>query len=244
MNNNVKITALIHLFYKDMYDLLKPFFDHMKVSGIQLVFNINQAGVDKNNLFIQIAVDFPAAIIIQTPNRGKDIGGKITLIDLCLQLGIKTDYYILLHDKKSPHSSFGEIWRNKLFRIIEKESIPKIEKMFLQDKKLGLVGAKEFIVNEYNKSTENFNTSNDEILKTLIQKYDVDVNSYRYIGGTMFWIKAQVIESFFLKHVPLDILSTLEPGNVLDYNRGTQTHAWERLLSWMATDQGYKIKGI
>jgi hypothetical protein len=36
----------------------------------------------------------------------------------------------------------------------------------------------------------------------------------------------------------------LESGNALDFTRGTNIHAWERLFSLLANAQGFKVSGI
>jgi hypothetical protein len=60
----------------------------------------------------------------------------------------------------------------------------------------------------------------------------------------MFWVRALPLINFFKEHAPLDIRRTLEPGNVMDETHGTYTHAWERMLSWLITEQGYHLKGF
>jgi|SRR3954469_25341182 lipopolysaccharide biosynthesis protein len=239
-----KIIVLIHIYYKNSYDELKVYLLNLKQAHISIVFKIDYDFLNEHGVLKQITADFPEAFIIHSPNIGKDIGGKLAMIDLCLKLNLQSEYFILLHDKKSPHSSLGDVWRNKLFKIIEPGNILKIKKIFEQDEKVGLIGTKEFISNEYDKSIGRFEGANNEILKTLIQKYQLDLKTYDFIGGTMFWIRSKIIYTFFSKYAPLDILSTLEKGNVLDSETGTHTHAWERILSWISTDQGYKIKGI
>jgi hypothetical protein len=59
----------------------------------------------------------------------------------------------------------------------------------------------------------------------------------------MFWVRASIFEDFFSMYSPLSIRAQLEEGNVLD-DEPTITHTWERLLSWLVTSKGYKIKGI
>ncbi|MBA3706225.1 MAG: hypothetical protein H0W84_10105, partial [Bacteroidetes bacterium] len=71
-----------------------------------------------------------------------------------------------------------------------------------------------------------------------------DLKNYDFVGGTMFWIRAEIMNSFFRKNNALDIRATLEKGNVLDHEHGTYSHSWERMLSWIAIDQDYYIKGI
>ncbi len=242
--NQDKIIALIHIYYKNSYKELREQLLNLKQDHISIVFKIEIDTSNQEDILKQIATDFPQAFVIHSPNIGKDIGGKLAMIDFCLRLNLKGDYFIFLHDKKSPHSTLGNSWRNKLFKIIEPDNIIKIKKLFEQDEKVGVVATKEFISNEYDRGVDRFDGKNNEILKMLIQKYQLQLNTYDFIGGTMFWIRAKIIYSFFSKYDPLEILSTLEKGNVLDGELGTHTHAWERMLSWISTDQGYKIKGI
>lgn len=240
------IVLLVHLYYKHTPEELRQLISLPKEMNITIVFNLLNEHQHQNKTAI---TDYQnnsghQVFIIETPNIGKDIGGKLALVDLCLQLNIKANYYILLHDKKSPHTLLGDIWREKLFRIIEPQNIEKIKRMFDEDSKLGIVAAKEFVMNEYNNSTGNFNCTSNQIIKKLILQYKLNLSNFDFVGGTMFWIKAEIFNAFFLKHNALEIRATLEKGNVLDHEHGSNTHAWERMLSWIAIDQGYKIKGI
>jgi lipopolysaccharide biosynthesis protein len=237
------LAALIHIHYEDSLDNLKEYFLNFEKLNAILFFNISKSSKSEN-FISKIKKTFPDSFIIETPNIGKDIGGKLALLDLCLRLNIKAEYYILLHDKMSPHTTLGDIWRKKLLRIIEPENIEKIKNMFEQDNKLGIVGANEFIMNEYDAATGNFNCTNNLILKELIQQYKFNLKSFNFVGGTMFWVRAEIFNNFFFKYPPLKIRSTLEKGNVLDHDHGTNTHTWERILNWIAIDQGYEIKGF
>lgn len=231
------------IFYKDGWNTIYPYLKKI-TSPFQLLVNIWIENEDKHEIYREIKKEYSTALIIFSTNVGKDIGGKLALLDLSLKLDIKGDFYIFLHDKKSPHSPLGIVWREKLFKIITQENVQKIEKMFFQQKNLGIVSAKDFIKNEYDKSTRNFNNTSNQILKTLIQKYGFTSKKFHFVGGTMFWVRAEIFNAFFLKHPPLNIRGGLESGNVLDEKFGTQTHAWERMLTWIALNQGYSIKGI
>lgn len=244
MRNDKQIAVLTHIYYGYPDDDLKEFLLNLGRYNTIYFFNISNATSEKELVIYRIKNDFPNAIIIQTPNIGKDIGGKLALIDLYLKLNLRSDYFIFLHDKKSPHTSLGETWRKKLFRIIEPQNIAGILELFETDKKIGIISAKEFITNEFDKKNDAFNCSSNNILKSLINKYKLNLNTYDFVGGTMFYVRGEIIKTFFNKNSPLDIRATFENGNVLDHNEGTNTHAWERMLSWTAIDQGYYLKGI
>lgn len=179
-----------------------------------------------------------------SPNIGKDIGGKLALINHCLLSDVQCDYFVLVHDKRSPHTSLGDEWRKKLMKIIEPENIELIKKILDENPKVGIVCAKEFIVNEYNSKTKNFECTSNDILKKLIEEYNLKLENFDFVGGTMFWVRAEIYRNFFERHNPLKIRETLESGNVLDHQYGTHTHAWERMLSWIVTHAGFTIKGI
>jgi lipopolysaccharide biosynthesis protein len=238
----VRIAALVHLYYEDGFRSIRDNLKELSVFGVQFFFNISSG--NSEILVNEIKQFFPKAFITVTPNKGKDVGGKLVLIDLCMELKMSFDFYILLHDKQSPHSSLGGAWRNKLFRIIHPNKINGIIQLFDENKKLGIVSSKEFIMNEYNNKLDIFDTNNNVTLKRLLKQYELMPRSYDFIGGTMYWIRAEIFNSFFKKNTPLTIRAALESGNVMDHEQGTITHSWERILSWIALDKGFYIKGI
>jgi lipopolysaccharide biosynthesis protein len=236
----VRIAALIHLYYEDGFSAIKDNLKVLSTAGVQLFFNISSG--NNKTLINEVKEFFPQAFITVSPNKGKDIGGKLLLIDLCIELRMCFDFYILLHDKQSPHSSLGTAWRNKLFRIIHPDKIKSIVQLFDENKMLGIVSSKEFVTNEYNDKLDEFDTNNNTILKKLLKQYDLKPKCYDFIGGTMYWTRAGIFNSFFEKHSPLAIRATLESGNVMDNEQGTVTHSWERILSWIVLDKGFYIK--
>ncbi len=241
---DTSIVVLTHIYYGYTEGHLKESLLNLKKYNCDFIFNINERCLEKEQSILGLKKDFPSALIIQTSNIGKDVGGKLAMIDLMLRTKLKPDFCILLHDKKSPHTPLGETWSKKLFRIVENDNIDAVIELLKKDKKTGVVSAKEFITNEFDKSKNTFNSTCDDILRTLLSKYDFKLKSYDFVGGTIFWMRYEILASFFNKHPALTIRAGLEKGNVMDNETGTNTHAWERLLSWIALDQGYFIKGI
>jgi lipopolysaccharide biosynthesis protein len=149
----------------------------------------------------------------------------------------------LLHDKKSPQSVTGDEWRDKLFKIVEPSNVQKVMKIF-NDRKIGIVGAREFLLNEYDSKENVFRTTNHHNLTELVKRYSLSVRNYSFIGGTIFWVRQIILQKFFAVNKALECRRELEYGNVQDIERGSVTHTWERLLCWIATSQEYKIKGV
>ena len=243
-DKNRKIATLIHIFYENGWDVIHEQLKQLEQFDLKVLVNICDNNFKKDQISKEIKRAYPSAVVIASPNIGKDIGGKMALLDLAIRLKCQADYYILLHDKKSPHTTLGDRWREKLFKIVQKDCAAQIHALFLKHEKIGIVAIKEMITNEYNSKTGDFSTHNNEILKKLITQYDFKIRNFDFIGGTMFWVRAEIYNNFFSKHSALEIRATLEKGNVLDYTQGTTTHAWERMLSYIVTNEKYELMGI
>jgi len=183
-------------------------------------------------------------VLRRSPNLGKDIGGKLVLLDACLREGVNDDYQVFLHDKKSPYKVQGQQWGDKLFRITEPTFIEKALTFFRGHPDVGILSTTESIMNEYDFRTQSFASNNRTQLEKLRAEFNIDNTDYRYVAGTMFWARSLPILDFFRRHPPLEIRKTLEKGNIMDENGGSITHAWERMLSWLIFAQGYTIKGL
>ncbi len=165
------------------------------------------------------------------------------MLQLFLELDLQAEYLLFLHDKKSLQALKSKTWKKDLLKIASLENIEKCIKMFEENSTCGLIATKEYVINE---AVENqkFSGTNAQHLNNIIVKYGLTPTSFAFIAGTMFWAKAAPIKNFFTQHNPLQIRKELEDGNILDNFSGTNTHSWERVLSWIVTSQGYTIKGI
>ena len=179
----------------------------------------------------------------ESTNKGKDIGGKLILMDAWLQAGIQSDYILLLHDKHSPYHSHSGSWKKDLFRIAEKEYQQTIIDLF-NDPQTGIVASKNAIRNEEDNEQKRNAYIDSPLIQSLKSKYQLQPPGLQYVAGTMFWVRASLFSAFFTQYAPLQIRSELEAGNITDIEGPTITHAWERLLCWIVTNKGYQIKGI
>jgi lipopolysaccharide biosynthesis protein len=234
---------MIHLFYDNTWKELKHRLVYFKDLNVRFLFSVSEACLVKDELVADIRASFKNAYVLTTSNIGKDIGGKFALIDLYLSLGFRSDFIIFLHDKQSPHSLEGDTWKKNLMKIIDYRNYKRILATFAQDEKIGIVGAGEHLVNEYNPANGTFINNNDRT-HFFLKKYGISISNYEFIGGTMYWMKAPIIEKFFTKYNPMHIRSELEAGNVMDNYGSTNAHTWERVLSWAATNQGFRVCGI
>jgi len=78
----------------------------------------------------------------------------------------------------------------------------------------------------------------------MIEKYNINITDYSFVGGTMFWIRADLIRKLNEKYDFVRQYMSLEEGNVMDNQGSTITHSWERLICWLSTNIGFKVAKI
>lgn len=191
----------------------------------------------------QLKNKFPGCFVIFTSNTGKDIGAKLAMLQLLLQLDINPDYLLLLHDKKSLQALKSASWKNDLLTILQPVQIETILQAFAQDSNCGMVAAKKYILKEPVENNS-FTGKNAAHLREQMDNYGIHTADLSFVAGTMFWARASPLLQFFRQHNPLAIRKKMETGNVIDNFSGTVTHSWERLLSWIITAQKLHIRGI
>lgn len=233
------ITFFIHLYYPKSWELIQNFCAPILKEVSQSIITVCY-----DEVIDEIGPTDADTTILKVTNKGKDIGGKLAGLSYYLRFCPQTEYFAFLHDKISPQTINSEYWFEQLFSIFEKENFQKAMNILKKDPRTGIIGAKNFIRNEYVPAEQVFNTTNNDLLWQLMENYELDGQPFDFIAGTVFIGRTCILEKFFSEHSPLEIREQLEKGNVLDLESGTYTHSWERLFCFIAEDQGYRITGI
>lgn len=243
-NISQKISVICHLYYPgSIYYFLSRLYA-LNSPKTTFIFNLADSLISNSFLLRLLKKHFPGSIVINSPNQGRDIGGKLAAIDTLIKTGVKTEYSLLIHDKLSPHTQTGVSWRDKLLKIISPLYLDKVFKKFEQNKKNGLITSHDMIKNEFDPDRNAFTCTSSDNLLNYIKEFNLNVTDYTFAAGTIFWIKTEILSNFFSVYSPLDIRKKLERGNALDFDNGTNTHAWERLFSFITNSQGFKTVGI
>lgn len=251
-----KVTVIFHFHF---YSFDKVTFAYYKKrlrefyrNNVDFLFSITEDSYDIKGHAKSLKDAFVNSKIKIVPNKGRDIGAKFLLFDYYFRTGARSEYLVVLHDKKSLHLPYWEAraWIESLLKIIEAPNYNRIIEKFEGNKDVGVIGTQERIVDCILRWESQgidkrpvFEWSND-LLHDLIQKYSIRITNYNFVGGTMFWIKSEVLEMVHKKYDFLNKYEELEEGNVMDNNGSTITHCWERLLCWISADLGYKVSGI
>lgn len=176
------------------------------------------------------------------PNRGKDVGGKLFAFEVLLKQNCKEEFVLLLHDKKSPQVIDGARWKNNLWKI--KDRISQAIDRFHQEPSVGIIANHSAIIHPADSGDQFAYATNKELIFSEAKTYGLEVENKTFVAGTIFLARLQPFLDFFETHAPLEIRAKFEEGNVLDLERASYTHSWERLLSWIVTSKGYSIEGI
>jgi hypothetical protein len=232
------MTLIIHLYYAGSWEMIKKKCSYIIDIATKIIIT------SCYNEVIDEIEPHKKLIIFKVPNKGKDIGGKLAALYHYIKFCEKTEYLIFVHDKISPQTINAEYWSDKLFSIFEKKKFQSALLKMSQSRKIGIIGAKAFLKNEYIRSKNEFATTNNKILLQLLNEYSVTASRYNYIAGTIFISRSKIFENFFSVFSPLKAREKLEAGNVLDLTEGTYTHSWERLMCYIGESQGYLIEGL
>jgi lipopolysaccharide biosynthesis protein len=243
MPPKIIIAVLYHIFYEDTIIYISE--ELASLNRFQPFFFFNICSETPNQLELKhmLLNRFPNSVVTISSNKGKDIGGKLLLLNACMELGLEPDWVIFLHDKKSLQALNSKTWKSDLLKIIDDAYIDEIYAALSTDKNYGIVATHDYVIKQL-RANGSFIGPNGSILNRLVQAYSIDCNQYSYVAGTMFWGNGHVLMNFFKRHNPLKIRQTLEEGNVLDNFGDTNTHSWERLLSWIILAQGLDVKTI
>jgi rhamnan synthesis protein F len=233
------VTFFIHVYYRGSWALIREKCGHLFQQANRLIVSacydevIDEVQDEWDNMTIQ-----------KVTNKGKDIGGKLAGLSYYYNFCEPTTYLAFLHDKISPQTLNAGYWFDKLYDVFDASKFSKIMDLFRSNPRIGLVGSKAFLKNEYSTTRRQFDTTNNELLQHLLSVHKMSPHTYDYIGGTIFVARDAGMREFFAVNRPLAAREKLEEGNVLDLDAGTYTHSWERLLCFIPQSAGLKVAGI
>lgn len=244
MHKGPTISVICHLFYPEIANQLVQKLEVLSGDRTRFFINIQGGALEDVGLEKEIRAGLKNVHIMTAPEKGRDIGSKLLLIDLLLRLNVESDYTLIIHDKNSPHLENSQSWREELFKIIHPKYLKRVFEEFEKNLNVGVIGSQKYIQNEYDEESRTFLTKCDKQLQDSLKRHKISVTNYDFVAGNIFWIRTQLLKSFFESRPIMEIRTDLESGNQLDFRNGTYVHSWERIMSWIASSQNYSIYGI
>ena len=233
--NSIKynIAILLHIGEYDLWPTVLTYIKNvLDLTNADLYINITKYG-DKRDLLIndleKKILDFKKdTYIIINDNIGMDIGGFLQQLKLIKQMNKKYLYILKLHTKRN------DIWRNELYNPIigSKEIINNCLNVFENNNQIGMISCKKWLMN-----MDNLNTP---IINNITRLYNLKNNqSSMFVGGTVFWIRYNILDTFFnIKNID-NIYKTLETGHSIN-PKPTNVHSWERMFGVLINSYNYK----
>lgn len=228
---------------QDMSKKLKPILGN-RIDDLYFKYSVAEDYEEKNELMQFIST-------LYRKHLGRILDEKV-LLEPPKNYSVKVletkksyEFYLKIHTKESSQTlnrirrDGGKAWRKELIEPLVKDS-KKILDKFQNDPKIGIIGSKKWFRN----ASEILN--NEPQLKNICKIVGIKYNRnlVEFIGGTMFWIRGEILEKSFTPEIIDNIYSNMEAGYVTDSVKGTYTHAMERFYGVLAKAKNYKVIGI
>lgn len=232
------IAVVVHLYYTESWPLIRKKLTILKDSKFDLYVT-----VPKHNLPFaeEIRKDFKDVIVLEVPNRGRDVLPFIMLAKELRRLGY--EYLLKLHSKKSTHRTDGLVWLEDILNNLLPNNSVALDQLMesLQRKDTGIAGPN----GQYVSLTVNFEANGTHMSRVVNRLYSRDVSydvlqkrraEFGFFGGTMFWSRLDALSP--LLDLPMDPIGFETEAGQID---GTFAHALERLFSIIPEIDGRKM---
>ena len=224
------LCVLAHVYYPELWDELSAYLANLPADAHDLYVNLVDTTFDQQ-LMAKIRADFPRARVYISENAGRDVGGHFRVLRSIRM----EDYRIfcLVHTKKSPHMSKGEVqlWRRRLLVPLmgSPETAADNIRTMLADDRIGQIGALKCRYNELN--------DNQGKYFALLQRLGIDEDEQQveFLSGTMMFVRREVLRR--LLDATADIEFESGDGESTDFHRdGQWAHAVERAIAAVVRD--------
>ena len=237
----LRLAVHLHIYYTEQWEEIKHNLKNLGNYPYDLyVTFIN----DNPSLTTDILAFQPHAKIWKVANRGYDIG---PFIDFLHHIDLDSyDLILKLHTKGQAKSLAllinglildKKLWKDFLIQglIGSPKLFNRIINAFLEDKTLGMVGAKRLITDK-EKTSEVSRAGVNQIMQELGFPAPKEI---KFIAGTMFICREHLLSPIKERFTSDDFAPS--DNRIKD---GTLAHAVERVFGTLTTALGYEIKGF
>lgn len=241
MNSTPTIAVHLHIFYTDMWDLMRSYLTNLQGTPYHLYVTL----IRENRQLAEKIKSFHAeSTIWVVENRGYDVGPFLYFLH---QIDLSQyDYILKLHTKGNMPDGIREVcerymgktwWRTLMLQSVlgSKQQVLNNLEIFEQNPKVGMLGSEYLIVDT------RFDTDimRDYLQSTLEKLGYSNTRHDTFIAGTIFMVRSslmQIIKDNFT-------LADFEPSQKGCHD-GTLAHVMERLLGILPQVQGYTLQGV
>ena len=210
MKQDCKICVICHLYYQNLWPEIKNYLSNLtKFSNFDLYVTCNSSNQE---LFDDIQNSFNTSGKVNIDiieNLGADIYpfiyelNKINLDDYDIVFKLHTKHNVEYIKQKINNCLCGKnLWRDfMLTSILSEKNIPLVIKSLKENKKIGCIGFEPLLITISNKNKEYF--YNKYVQELNLKK----LKTYKFYGGTIFAIKAELLKCLQHKYYDTDFIN-------------------------------------
>lgn len=224
------IAVVAHVFYIDLWQEISGYLKNLEIE-YDLFVTVPSHMSDDN---VQIIFDsHPDTMVYITENRGRDVLPFLHVMSIAQSA--EYSYICKLHTKKTGESALGHVWRKLLYFDLlgSSKTVNSIIDIFETNADIGIVTGKNTILD-----SQRYAYGNNEKIDLLAEKCHYLFNeNYLFPAGTMFWIRAELLEPIITLFNEGDLKFEEEKGQKDD----TLAHAIERFFGIVCQQNDQKI---
>lgn len=226
------ILIISHIYYLAQWPQIKATIDNM----LDFAHDIYITSPHDNEEFKQsVYTSFPQAKLIKVGNIGYDIYPFITVLN---QINLSNYSYIVkLHTKRDiDHNVFASNeWRLALMQFAQSKNIFSKHILYLENHhQAGMLSCYKTIVT----SNHDPDKAASTFLEKFITQYNWPIQPYRFVAGTMFIVRANILQSL------QDLKLTSENFDEVNNHKSGFAHMVERLFGYLVYKDGYQLQDI
>jgi len=230
--SQARYAIVVHLYYHSLWE---EFAETLAAQDFDfdLFVTLTYKGNESDALMAQIRAQWPQALVVAMPNRGRDIFPFVHLVNSGLLQGYRA--VCKIHSKKSPHRQDGDHWRQHLIAgILPGPDTDALLQRFCRDPKAGV-----WVADGQHYDDPQWWGSNFDRVQLLLQSIEVpvDENHLSFPAGSMYWLKPQLLA--LLRGLQLTVDSFDPEEGQTD---GTLAHCLERAMGMMVDAAGLQIR--
>jgi lipopolysaccharide biosynthesis protein len=227
-----RFAVAVHVYYSDLWPEFARTLERLPIA-FDLYVTLTYRGDKTDELAETIRAQFPSAVVVPFPNRGRDLLPFVMLVNSGAFDGYEA--VCKLHTKKSPHREDGEHWRRHLIAgILPETGLQSLLDRFIEDE-----GAAFWVADGQHYESSEWWGSNFEVTQSLMRRLEVEItrDALSFPAGSIYWMKplmVSLLKSMSLR--PEDFAS--EQAQV----DGTLAHGLERAMGFLASSTGQGVR--
>ena len=179
------------------------------------------------------AISAGQTFVLSVENRGLDGGGWFMALHAIQKMGRSYQYVLKVHSKSTRH--LGPEWRLMLIRAVASSphKIDRCLRMLDEDPSVGMIGSAQWLFSEGTRTQ----------VKAFADRIGIPItrSGVRFIAGTMFWARFEVLARPFRSMDLQKIITTLPEGFPVAESDG---HWIERLFGYFVEEANLRVVGI